>query len=161
WGQRSRITALRASIRATRGCESRSLLLGPDLGADLRPTGVGPDALPLVALVAEQRQPAVAAGHIGDGDELVVSDAGAVVLGAADIAGDLEGVGALLDADSAGILRSTRVRAGDVIFADRVCECRCASEDDSQTSGNETAHSFAPEIEGRTPACRPCVCVSS
>src|SRR5262249_41801903 len=53
---------------------------------------------------------------------------------------DFVGIAGLLDTDSAGVARTARVRAGDVIFADRVREGSRSDEDDGNASGNETAH---------------------
>src|SRR5579871_1782755 len=48
------------------GRAMQNLFFGPDFGADLGPAGVGPDALPFIVLLAEEREAGVAAGGVGD-----------------------------------------------------------------------------------------------
>lgn len=55
----------------------------PDLGAGLMAAGIGPHSFPVAAVGAVKLETGVVAGLVGDGEEVLVTDAGADEAGSA------------------------------------------------------------------------------
>src|SRR4051812_42803653 len=93
----------------------------PLLGADGLAAGISPQAGPVAAVGAIEREAGVVAGPIRDRDEILVADAGAEILGAADVPDDTVGFAGLSHRHGAAIgAAAARIGAFDLVFAGRI-----------------------------------------
>src|SRR6516164_7012787 len=109
---RSRVGTIRSSSRISR------LLSFPDFGPHRTPAGIGPDSVPIATIRAIERQSSVAAGTVGNRDEILIADARADKAYIADHPGHAKSISGLFNRNGTGVLGATaRIVALDAVRA--------------------------------------------
>jgi hypothetical protein len=123
----------------------------PGLAADLTAAGISPNAFPIVAVCAVDREAGLVAGAVGHGEAFFTADAGTDVGLAADVPGDPERLAGALHGDRSAVAASpARIAADHAVRAGRIAGegGRIIEEHDDGQNGRKdqfAQHDVAPE----------------